>query len=91
MDKKSYRKHNEDDSLAITDVHKRRIDVSPKGFDRETIIHELIHAYIAEMCIHSCDLDADNLEEFFAELFAKRAEEILEQADDLMCRIEECR
>lgn len=70
-------------SVAITYVHKRRIDLSPEGCDRETIIHELVHAYLYEMCIHSADLDADAVEEFFAELMAKRGQELLNLAETL--------
>lgn len=74
-------------SVAITYVHKRRIDLSPEGCDKETIIHELVHAYLYEMCVHSADLDADAIEEFFAELMAKRGQELLNLAQTLFERI----
>ncbi len=83
LDKKTYAKKHGTDSLAITHVQKRRIDLSPKGLDKDTIIHELVHAYLAELCVHSCDLDDDNLEEIFAELMSRRGAELLRLADRL--------
>lgn len=76
-------KHGRHMGVAVTDVNTREIDLSPKGRDLETIYHELIHGYLGEMCVHSCDLDDDNLEEIFCELFSKRAKEILELGIEL--------
>jgi len=84
LDEKQYNKKEiRANSVAITYVHKRRIDLSPLGTDKESIIHELVHAYLSEMCIYSSELDADAMEEFFAELMAKRGQEILDLASDL--------
>lgn len=76
-------------SVAITYVHKRRIYLSPRGRDRETIVHELCHAYLSEMCVHSADLTAHDVEEFFAELFSKRGKELLSLADRLHAKVKE--
>lgn len=84
LTKKQYRKKYGRDSVAITNIDKRRIDVSHRGVDKETFVHELVHAYLGEFCTHSADLDDENLEEIFAELMAKRGEEILKLADDLL-------
>ncbi len=83
LQKKKYKAKNGSDSVAITDGDKRRIDLGPKGRDRETIIHELVHAFLWEMCLHSADLDVYALEEVFAEMMAKRGQEILDLADKL--------
>lgn len=83
MKKKKYRKVNGTDSCAITYINKRRIDIGPAGMDKETITHELVHAYLAELCVKSSDLDDDNLEEIFAELMSKRGREMLDLADVL--------
>lgn len=91
MSKKRYKRCNGKDSVAIANIHKRRIDLSPKGRDKETIVHELVHAYLAEMCTHSCDLDNDNLEEIFAELMARRGEEILKLSHTLLLRVSRLR
>lgn len=81
--RKDYKRQNGNDSVAITNMNKRRIDISPDGIDKETIIHELLHAYMAELCIGSADLDNDNLEEIFAELLSKRGHELLKLASSL--------
>ena len=78
------RKHGLD-SLAITVMYKRRIDVHALGVDLETLIHELVHAYLYEMCFKSTnDVSVEDLEEVFAELMAKRGREILDLGDKLL-------
>lgn len=84
LKKKKYRKHNGTDSVAITEVNKRRIDLGPEGMDLETFVHELVHAYLGEMCTHSADFDSDALEEIYAELMAKRGRELLDLAERLL-------
>lgn len=81
MKRKQYKHKHGSDSLAVTLVHKRRIDLSPKGMDRATVCHELTHAYISEMCLHSSDLEHAAFEEFFCELLSKRGKEILRLGD----------
>jgi hypothetical protein len=76
MSKRDYREKYGKDSVAITDVNKRIIALSPKGTDLETILHEVWHAYQGEICIHSADLDEDSVEEIQAELFSKRGAEM---------------
>ena len=83
-----YAKKNGDDSLAMTILKKRRIDISREGNTYETIGHELCHAYIYELCIHSAELDTDALEEIFCELMSKRGDELLKLARDTARRLE---
>jgi len=79
---KYFKKKNGGGAAAVTKVHKRRIELRPKFLDRETIVHELVHAYLYELCIHSTnDMSLADLEEVFAELMAKRGTELLEKAD----------
>ncbi len=87
LKKKKYKAKNGSDSVAITSVNGRRIDLGPKGRDIETITHELFHAYLGECCTHSADLDDDSMEEICAELMAKRGQELLDLADELLMRI----
>jgi hypothetical protein len=87
LGKKEYSKKHGGDSIAITHVHKRYIDLSPKGTDRATIIHECVHAWLSEICTHSADLDEQCSEEIFAELMAKFGYQILAQAEDLFWRL----
>jgi len=84
LEHRSYKRKHGKDSVAITQLHKRRIVLNKKlGSDLETIVHELVHAYKYELCVHSSQLDHDAIEEFYCELFAKRAQEILSLADIL--------
>lgn len=83
LKKRKYKNKNGTDSIAITHINKRRIDLGPAGMDLETIIHELVHAYLTELCTKSSDLDDQQLEEIFAELMAKRGREMLDLADSL--------
>lgn len=83
LKRKEYDKRHGRGSVGITHMHKRRIDLQPQGMDLETIIHELTHAYMVEICTGSVDLDDEQIEEVFAELFAKRGREMLDLADKL--------
>lgn len=85
--KRFRRKHGK--CLAVTMGWKRTIDLSPKGHDRETIVHELLHAFASECCIRSMNVDTDNYEEFLAELVSKRGKRLLELADTLRQRVRE--
>lgn len=87
LKKKEYAKKHGGDSVAITHRHKRYIDVSPSGIDKETIIHELVHAWLSELCTHSADLDEQCSEEIYSELMAKFGYQLLAQADDLYWRL----
>jgi hypothetical protein len=90
MKRKRYAKKNGNDSVAITKTHKRRIDLGPNGRDLETLIHELVHAYLSEMCIGTTyEITLNDMEEVFAELMAKRGRELLNLADSLYQRIQE--
>lgn len=74
-------------SVAMTYYHKRKIVLSPSGTDLESIIHELTHAYLYELCTHSADLDVDAQNEIFCELMAKRGRELLNLAEILEGRV----
>ena len=87
LKKKRYNKSNGNDSVAITYPNKRRIDIGPAGMDLETVLHELTHAYLTELCTKSTELDDVQLEEIFAELLAKRGREMLDLGDKLYAQI----
>lgn len=86
--RKRYDKKHGGDSIALTKVHKRRIDLTPSGTDLETIVHELVHAYLAEICTKTTDLDEEQLEEIFCELMSKRGKELLRLADSLHKKVQ---
>lgn len=82
LSEKYFKKKNGNSAAAVTKIHKRRIELRPKFLDRETIVHELVHCYLYEMCIHSTnEMSLADLEEFFAELMAKRGTELLDKAE----------
>jgi len=82
LSEKYFKKKNGNAAAAVTKVHKRRIELRPKFLDRETIVHELFHAYLSEMCLHSTnELTVADMEEICAELMAKRGIELLAKAD----------
>jgi hypothetical protein len=82
LSEKYFKKKNGDGAAAVTKVHKRRIELRPKFLDSETIIHELTHSYLYELCIHSTnEMTLNDMEEIFAELMAKRGRELLDRAE----------
>jgi hypothetical protein len=86
---KKHKKKNGDDNVAITKYWKREISISIGGADLETIVHELVHAYRAEMCTGSMtEMSADDMEENCCEVFAKRGRELLDLADILFTQVE---
>lgn len=85
---RGYKKNWGTDSVAITDINKRTIDLSPEGRDFETLVHELVHAYLGEMATHSANLEDDQVEEVCCELFAKRGYELLAKAEELTTRVQ---
>ena len=88
MKRKKYKDKHGIDSVALTTFHKRRIDLSPFGRDLETIVHELVHAYIYELCQPDpAGVTVDELEESYCELMAKHGRGLLNLADSLHARI----
>lgn len=88
---KKYHKKRGKDSLGQTLSWKRRIDLhkSAVSFNDESslelIVHELLHAYLGEMCVQSTEnISNDDFEEIYAELLAKRGKELLALADHLL-------
>jgi hypothetical protein len=85
---KAYKKKRGADHVGETDVNKRRIYLCPDGFDFETIAHELVHAFLGEMCLHSAEIDGEAMEEICAEMFSKRGADILALSTDLLTEVQ---
>lgn len=83
MKRRSYNKKNGKDTLAMTYRLKHRIDISPNGVDLETITHEVVHAYVTELCLSSAEISVESMEEIFCELIAKHGTAILATAREL--------
>lgn len=77
LTKKKYRKKHGKDSVAMCKGWKREIDLSPWGYDLETIVHEVTHAYFYEMAAKQTVESQTALEEFFCELVARRGDELI--------------
>ena len=88
LSKNKYVKKHGRDSVAMCLMYKRTIVVHPSGIDLSTIKHELVHAYLYEMCIKSTEeITANDMEEIFAEFFGNRGREALDLADRLYSEI----
>lgn len=77
-DKTMAKRHPKTHAVAI--LEDRKIYVRKSSLNKETIIHELIHAYQHELSFHELQLDEDQVDEWFAELFAKYGERMIESA-----------
>lgn len=65
---------------AVAILEDRKIYVRRSSLNVVTIIHELIHAYESELSFYELELDENQVSEWFAELFAKYGERIIEDA-----------
>lgn len=68
---------------AVTVYPGCRIYVSESGCTKETIIHELCHAYFNYTCVSAAQLDFSQFEEVWCEFFAVNGKHLLEQAEKL--------
>lgn len=73
-----------DDALAVSVKEDKYIYLQNGHLKRETVIHELTHAYLWMLCVTSCDLDTDAITEVFCDLLAMHGEKILKQADEVL-------
>lgn len=76
-------KHHEKlypETHAIAVLEDRKIHVRKSSVNLETLIHELVHAYQYELSFYELQLDDDQVEEWYAELFAKYGETIIKEA-----------
>jgi hypothetical protein len=88
MKRKKYKKKNGGDSRALVYFEKRRIDLSPRGRELEIITHELVHAFLYEMCVDPHTMTVDDLEEVYCDLMAKHGQTLLDTAKDIYSRIQ---
>jgi hypothetical protein len=81
-DKAHNRRYPETHAIAVLDD--RKIHVRRSSLDKVSIIHELIHAYQHELSFWELMLDEDQIDEWFAELFAKYGEQIISDANKII-------
>ena len=69
---------------AVAILEDRKIHVRFSSLNNVTLIHELIHAYQFELSFHELELDDDQTEEWYAELFAKYGPQIIDDVEKLL-------
>jgi hypothetical protein len=74
---------NYPDCHAIALLDERKVLVRKTSLNVEVITHELIHCYAHTLSFIEMELDDDQLEEAFCELFAKYGEQIIKDAKSL--------
>jgi len=74
-------------AAALCFQEERKIYVKKSFFTRETITHELVHAYCSELALTELNLDEDQIEEFFCELLARHGDAILSTTDQVFGRL----
>lgn len=85
---KSYVKQFGDDSVGITQLDHKRINLRHDCLTLETIHHELVHAFAAERSLCELNLDKAQVEEFFCELFSKHGAEIMATGREILAYFE---
>lgn len=76
-------------TMAITVLDDKEIFFRIRQLSKETIIHELFHAYVWELGARSMDLDVDQMEELCAEMFSKHAEVMLATSGVVLAHVEQ--
>lgn len=69
---------------AVAVLEDRKIHIRRSSLNMETITHELVHALTYELSFTELQLDDDQIEEFFCELFAKYGRNLLQIADSVL-------
>jgi hypothetical protein len=69
---------------AITIIHRKQVVFCIGDCVKEDIAHELVHAYMDELCVGDpVDLKRSQIEEHFAELISKHGEMLIAQAREI--------
>lgn len=61
----------------------KEIHINNSELNLETIVHELVHAFYASLCIRSAHVDVEQQEEILCEMFALHGSKILKLGKDL--------
>lgn len=70
----------ETESAACTFAGNKGIAFNVDETTKATVIHELVHAYVEEICANHSDISKNSFEEIMCELFAKYGAVILDQS-----------
>lgn len=75
-------------SAALTLADEHVVDFNAVYFDKETVRHELMHAFIASCCIGSVtNLALTDLEEITCEIISIHGEDILNMANSIYSKL----
>jgi hypothetical protein len=78
--KKKYGK----ECLGVTETDDKQIYLRVKKLKSEVVIHELVHAYMEELCTTPAGLAPEQVEEVAADLFGKYGAKILRQSQQII-------
>lgn len=83
VEEEKYIKKWSDADAAHTIPSMSEIYFNDEELSRIVVVHELCHAFFAEMCTGSAGLDADQTEEVFCDMIGKHGDKILRLARKL--------
>jgi hypothetical protein len=83
---KEFRRKYGGNTLGVAECDERQITLLSRGLKLETLVHELHHAYVGELCVDVADLSGDQMEEVCADLMARYGARLLKQADDILAK-----
>jgi hypothetical protein len=84
---KEFKRRFGGDCLGVAECDDRKISIlANRNFKLETLVHELHHAYLGEMCVDVANLSGDQMEEVCSDLIARYGARLLKQADDILLR-----
>jgi hypothetical protein len=82
-----YNEHIGEDSVGITVSTDKSIFFCDNFLTLELVVHELMHAFIDELCIHASQLSGDQFEEIACELMAKHGKSVLDTSERVYKRM----
>ena len=83
MYQETYEKNHGTDSRAIMSPDKKTIDFNIMESDIETCVHELSHAWMAELSFVEIQLDDGQKEEWCCEFVAKHGAKVIKQGKSI--------
>lgn len=82
--KRAFKKKYSGDTYGVTECDDKEIHLRTDRLKRETIVHEMAHAYIWELGAAVAGLDSNQLEEIYCEMLAKYGLKIHATADEIL-------
>jgi hypothetical protein len=83
---RQFKKNFGADCLGVTLTEERQIHLRAKSLKLETVVHELVHAYVTELCLDVTGLQAGQMEEAMCDLFARYGARLLKQSEEALAK-----